>query len=102
MEDFTINSNSLNNNQQKFQFTSELILNSPNKKEIESIFLAIKPETSVEINERGNAVITRFDENTVKMNFFAVDFISLRAMISSYLRWIEAITSTINVIERND
>ena len=89
---------SLNENQ-LFNFTSELFLKTLTKEEAEAIFDAIKPETEVEINERGKAEIFLENENQIKMIFSAVDFISLRAMLGSYLRWIEAVLSSINLID---
>lgn len=87
------------NEDKTFEFTSELVLKSLSENEAQAIFNAIKPETEVEINERGKAEIILENGKNIKMKFSAIDFISLRAMLGSYLRWIEAVLSSINLIE---
>ncbi|MBK5113782.1 MAG: hypothetical protein KGD59_00140 [Candidatus Heimdallarchaeota archaeon] len=82
------------------EFTSELIIQSESSEEIAAVYNALKPETSVMINPRGKTDIKIKDKNTLVMSFFAVDFISLRAMISSYLRWIETAFSSIRISEK--
>ncbi|MHA1558078.1 MAG: KEOPS complex subunit Pcc1 [Candidatus Heimdallarchaeota archaeon] len=79
-------------NKHSFDFTTELVIKSLSSKEITAIHSAIYPETQVEISTRGKAEIT------IGMVFSAIDFISLRAMVSSYLRWIDAAISSLEVI----
>jgi tRNA threonylcarbamoyladenosine modification (KEOPS) complex Pcc1 subunit len=83
----------------EFPFTAKLVISSSNKQEIKAVFDAIFPETTVEINQRGKAEIKKIDEENFSMEFSATDFISLRAMMSSYLRWIEAALSSIEIIQ---
>ncbi|NHJ32647.1 MAG: hypothetical protein FK732_07285 [Asgard group archaeon] len=83
------------------EFTSELILKSENIEEIKAVYDALKPETTVMITPRGKAEIKIQDERTLVLNFFAVDFISLRAMISSYIRWVETAFSSIRISEES-
>ncbi len=85
-------------NKHSFDFTSELVIKSLSSKEITAIHSAIYPETQVEISTRGKAEITIEDDNCLRMVFSAIDFISLRAMVSSYLRWIDAAISSLEVI----
>ncbi|MHA1125533.1 MAG: KEOPS complex subunit Pcc1 [Candidatus Heimdallarchaeota archaeon] len=87
------------NNSSEFPFTANLVITSSNKQEIKAIFNAIFPETTVEINQRGKAEIQKIDEENFNMVFSATDFISLRAMMSSYLRWIEAAVSSLEIIQ---
>lgn len=86
-------------NNHSFDFTSELIIKSLSNKEITAIHSAIYPETTVEISSRGKAEIFIEGDNCLRMVFSAIDFISLRAMVSSYLRWIDAAISSLNVVE---
>ncbi|NHJ03625.1 MAG: hypothetical protein EAX90_02300 [Candidatus Heimdallarchaeota archaeon] len=87
------------NSEVSFEFKSELILKSLTKREALAIYKAIKPETEVEISSRGKTEIILDDDNFIRMIFSAADFISLRAMLGSYLRWIEAVLSSLNLIE---
>ena len=82
------------------EFTSELIIKSENPEEILAAYNALKPETKVMITSRGKADIKIKDEKTLNMYFYAADFISLRAMISSYLRWIDTAFSSIRTLEK--
>lgn len=86
-------------NTNSFDFTSELIIKSLSNKEMKAIHSAIYPETTVEISTRGKAEIFIEEENYLRMVFSAIDFISLRAMVSSYLRWIDASISSLDNIE---
>ncbi len=86
-------------NKHSFDFTSELVIKSLSNKEITAIHSAIYPETTVEISSRGKAEIFIEEDNCLRMVFSAIDFISLRAMVSSYLRWIDAAISSLNVVE---
>ena len=83
------------------EFTSELIIKTENQDEIKAFNKARKPEKNVMISPRGKTDIKIQDEKTLIMYFFAADFISLRAMISSYLRWIETAFSSIRISEKN-
>ena len=71
------------------KFSSKLIIKSSDENAIDAAYNAIKPETTVMITPRGKAEIKIKDKNTIIMEFYATDFISLRAMLGSYLRWIE-------------
>ena len=82
-----------------FNFKSVLVIKSLMENEIKAIHSAIHPETTVEINSRGRAKISVEENNQLRMVFEAIDFISLRAMISSYLRWIDAAISSLDVVE---
>ncbi len=82
------------------EFTSELIIQTENSREIKAVYQALKPETTVMITPRGKTDIKMKDKNTLVMYFFAADFISLRAMISSYIRWIETAFSSIRLTEK--
>lgn len=86
---------------ESMEFTSELIIKSENPDEIKAVYNALKPETTVMISPRGKTDIKIQDEKTLIMYFFAADFISLRAMISSYLRWIETAFSSIRISEKS-
>lgn len=87
------NSNSLN-------FTSKLVIKSADENVIDAAYKAVKPETTVVITTRGKAEIEIKNKNTLIMRFYAVDFISLRALLSSYLRWIETGISAIKSMDR--
>ncbi len=86
-------------NNHSFSFISELVIKSLSNKEITAIYSAIYPETTVEISSRGKAEIFIEDGICLRMVFSAIDFISLRAMVSSYLRWIDAAISSLNIVE---
>lgn len=86
---------------ESMEFTSELIIKSDNPDEIKAVYNALKPETTVMISSRGKTNIKIQNEKTLIMYFFAADFISLRAMISSYLRWIETAFSSIRISKKN-
>jgi len=82
------------------EFTSELVIRSENSEEINAVYQSLKPETTVMITPRGKTDIKMKDKYTLVMYFFAADFISLRAMISSYIRWIETAFSSIRISEK--
>ena len=75
------------------------MIKSLSEKEIKAIHSAIHPETTVEINARGRAEICIHEDNQLRVVFEAIDFISLRAMISSYLRWIDAAISSLDIVD---
>ena len=91
------NNESIDKNSMKF--SSKLIINSADEKAINAAYNAIKPETTVMITPRGKAEIKIKDKNTLVMEFYASDFISLRAMLGSYLRWIETGISSIKSMD---
>jgi len=79
-----------------FPFKAELIATSSrNNRQIFSAYYAIKPETSVELSERGTVIIELLKDQTLVLTFFAQDFISLRAMVCSYIRWLNAAIETV-------
>jgi tRNA threonylcarbamoyladenosine modification (KEOPS) complex Pcc1 subunit len=84
----------------QFPFHSTLELTTANTKEIIAVFKAINPETTVEVSPRSQVTAQLKNENTLIVRFEADDFISLRASVSSFLRWIEAATKTINILEQ--
>jgi tRNA threonylcarbamoyladenosine modification (KEOPS) complex Pcc1 subunit len=90
----TLNESSLSD------FTSELTLKSSDSKKIFAAYNAIKPETSVIISQRGKTEIFMENEFTIKMKFYSADFISLRAMLGSYLRWLEVAFSSLSDFEQ--
>jgi tRNA threonylcarbamoyladenosine modification (KEOPS) complex Pcc1 subunit len=67
---------------------------------IEAIYQAIHPETQVNISERGKTTIRKISETTIQLSFFAKDFVSLRAMIGSFLRWIDTAEQSIEVCNK--
>ncbi len=81
------------------QFSSKLVIKSIDERAIEAAYRAIKPETTVMLTPRGKAEIIIKDKNTLIMEFYASDFISLRAMLGSYLRWIETGISSIKSMD---
>jgi tRNA threonylcarbamoyladenosine modification (KEOPS) complex Pcc1 subunit len=83
------------NDSKTADFYSELFIESANSKLIAAAFEAIKPETEVIITQRGKTSISIVSENELKMEFIADDFVSLRAMLGSYLRWLETVFSSI-------
>jgi tRNA threonylcarbamoyladenosine modification (KEOPS) complex Pcc1 subunit len=90
--------NNLSDNSQT-DFYSELIIKAVDPKKIIAAYEAIKPETSVIISQRGKTNIFLLDDETLKMEFFAADFVSLRAMLGSYLRWLETIFDSLKYLE---
>jgi len=82
-------------NQEELDFYSELIITAENSKIINAAYQAIYPETTLMITTRGKTSIEIKNDYTLVLKFFAADFISLRAMIGSYLRWVEAAISAI-------
>ena len=81
-------------------FYSELIVKSSQPNELKAAYDAIKPETSIIITTRGKCDIEIINEQTLKMKFFATDFISLRAMLGSYIRWLDAALNSIQPSKR--
>lgn len=77
-------------------FTSSLKIKCSDSKKITAAYNAIKPETIVMITQRGKTEILLKNEHTIIMNFYAADFISLRAILSSYLRWFEVIFNSLS------
>ncbi|NHJ46738.1 MAG: hypothetical protein FK733_03010 [Asgard group archaeon] len=90
-----------NNLSEKSQsdFYSELIIKAVDPKKIIAAYEAIKPETSVIITQRGKTNIYLLDDETLKMEFYATDFVSLRAMLGSYLRWLETVFDSLIHLE---
>jgi len=82
-------------NEEELNFYSELIITTINTKILDAVYEAIYPETTVVISSRGRTSIEIQDTNKLILKFFATDFISLRAMIGSYLRWVDAAISSI-------
>ncbi|MBN1328022.1 MAG: hypothetical protein JXA54_00990 [Candidatus Heimdallarchaeota archaeon] len=82
-------------NDEELNFYSELTIFSDDSKIINAAYQAILPETIIVITPRGKTSIEMKNDSTLMLKFFAADFISLRAMIGSYLRWIDAALSTI-------
>ena len=65
---------------------------------VKIIFQALKPETRVPLASKSKVKIKGEDKNIV-LQFETVDTPSLRASISSYLRWVQAIQDLYNVVE---
>ena len=71
-----------------YPFSAGLVIKNLSHLQIKAIHNAIKPETTVEVSTRAKAEIS-IEEEKLKMDFFAKDFVSLRAILGSYLRWLE-------------
>lgn len=59
---------------------------------------ALKPETRIPLTSKSKVKIKVEDKNIV-LQFETVDTSSLRAAISSYLRWVKAIEDMYRVVE---
>ncbi|MFW9922734.1 MAG: KEOPS complex subunit Pcc1 [Candidatus Thorarchaeota archaeon] len=81
----------------KHPFLAELLIRNLSQKELTAIYTALKPETTVDINDRARANIKIEDDNHLRLIFTAEDFISLRAILGSYLRWIDATINTVAI-----
>ncbi|MHA1220963.1 MAG: KEOPS complex subunit Pcc1 [Candidatus Heimdallarchaeota archaeon] len=73
-----------------------MTISTENPKAILAAYHAIQPETMVMITQRGKAAVEMTDDQTLIMKFHATDFISLRAMLGSYIRWLDVAFSSIN------
>ncbi|MBD3192459.1 MAG: hypothetical protein GF308_17600 [Candidatus Heimdallarchaeota archaeon] len=82
-----------------FIFSAEFTLQMDDPKQLQAAYKAIQPETMVEISTRGRTEIQLLDHQTLKMTFLAKDFTTLRAMVSSYLRWIDVVTRSIATVK---
>ena len=60
---------------------------------------AIRPELEESLSDRSNVKLTVESEGKIILHISAVDTSALRAALNSYLRWISAITKTLNVFE---
>lgn len=65
---------------------------------IKGLFQALKPETKVPETSKSKVKINVEGKNLM-LKFETVDSTSLRASISSYLRWIQAIQYVYNIVE---
>ena len=97
----TLSDNEQSFKEEDFIYKSELLLKSLSKKEVEAIHNAIEPETKVDVSPRGKAEIIIINESTLQMIFQAVDFVSLRAILGSYLRWLDGALKSLNVMEKD-
>ena len=82
------------------KFTSELSLKATSSKKIKAIYSAIQPETKVLITPRSNVEISLKNQKTIELKFFASDFVSLRAILASYLYWLDAIISSLDSLTK--
>lgn len=79
----------------EFIFSAEFTIHIDAQQQLRAAYKAIKPETTVEISSRGTTKIELVDSRTLKLIFLAKDFTTLRAMVSSYLRWMDVATRSI-------
>ncbi|MHA1629725.1 MAG: KEOPS complex subunit Pcc1 [Candidatus Heimdallarchaeota archaeon] len=75
---------------QEQEFSSELVLTLNDSREVETIYQALYPETIVTISPRSRCTIEKQNSNQLVLRFYATDFVSLRAILSSFFRWIDA------------
>jgi len=90
-----LNEKKVVNEQLPLEFTSELILTLETPEEAKTIYEALSPETRVTISPRSRCNIALRGNNQIVLQFIAADFVSLRAMLSSFFRWIDAAYSSI-------
>jgi len=68
------------------------------KKQLESIYKALEPETRTPLTKRSKVKITK-DEDSLNLTFEATDTSALRAAINSYLHWILLTRDTLETLE---
>ena len=73
------------------------------KRFLEAIYKALKPETATPPTERSKASIRiNNNEDKIIIEIYSRDFTSIRAAMNSYIRWIKSIIDTINVVKQNE
>jgi len=65
---------------------------------VKGLYQALRPETRVPVTSKSKVKIKVEDKN-IMLKFETVDAASLRASISSYLRWVQAIQYVYNIVE---
>ncbi|MEA2069712.1 MAG: KEOPS complex subunit Pcc1 [Asgard group archaeon] len=91
MKKANINNNNISDD---FPFHSTLLLTVETPSIASTIFTAIHPETMVDISSRGKTNIFLKNDKQIQFEFIAKDFVSLRAMLGSFLRWIDVVLSS--------
>jgi KEOPS complex subunit Pcc1 len=71
------------------------------KKQLESIFKALEPETRTALTSRSKVQMTR-EGNCLKLTFTASDTSALRAAMNSYLRWILLTGEVLEALETEE
>ena len=67
-----------------------------NSHDAEIVYNSIKPEVTFARNERSTTEI-ELRENTINIEIFSNDVVSLRASINSYVRWIKLATEILKI-----
>jgi len=62
---------------------------------------AIRPELEKSPSDRTEVKLTIESEGKIVLHISGLDTSALRAALNSYLRWISAITKTLNVLENS-
>jgi len=71
----------------------------PSSKHFELVSRALEPEIRKTLTRRSRATLATEDGFLV-LNVEARDTVALRAALNSYLRWINSITSVLEVLEK--
>lgn len=72
-------------------------LNFPSERHSKIAFCALEPETKVTITPRSKVQIQR-EKNSLRLCFKAKDTSALRAVINSYLRFVQLIKMVVDVV----
>ncbi|NHJ85268.1 MAG: hypothetical protein FK734_07385 [Asgard group archaeon] len=94
--------NSNNEEQFEMNYTARLEITANNPSDITALYEAILPETTVVISSRGKTIIEMKSDTCLELVFLAADFVSLRAMINSYIRWLDAGYNSIYYLKVTD
>jgi tRNA threonylcarbamoyladenosine modification (KEOPS) complex Pcc1 subunit len=71
----------------------------PNRRYLETVFKALKPETTKSSTMRSRAFLEK-DDTFLILKIEAKDTVALRAAVNAYLRWMDSIRNVLGVLER--
>jgi tRNA threonylcarbamoyladenosine modification (KEOPS) complex Pcc1 subunit len=70
------------------------------KKQLETVFDSLKPETRNPTTSRSRASLKK-DDMSLALEIEAKDTVALRAALNAYLRWISSTQNVVGVLERH-
>jgi len=71
----------------------------PSKKRLDMVFKALEPEVKKPVTVRSRTLLKK-DGGLLVLDVEAGDTVALRAALNAYLRWINSVTSVLEVLER--
>jgi tRNA threonylcarbamoyladenosine modification (KEOPS) complex Pcc1 subunit len=79
---------------------AEIRLKFPTEKHLKTVSEALLPEISKPISERARVALES-DSACLILKFEAEDTVALRSALNAFLRWINSMTSVVDVLENS-